>query len=302
MHKARFALALIPSLLALSVSVSCQNAAQLREGRVVMVQPLRVLTLSRGYDPSVSPDGRRVAFATRIEDKVQMWTVPFETSDARWQLLTPADFPYEAIHPTWSPDGRSIAFFARTKGIWLMSASGADLRQVTYNAVRDGYPRWFPDGRRLAFTRIVPGNTSGDIWMIDLGSRTERQLTSNPADEGASAISPDGRHLSFSSDRSGQTDLWILPLGEGEAAIRQFTTDGGRGPAWSPNGQWITYGCPVAPTRYALCLKAVGGGPVIQVTDGTANDFNPSWSPDGKSIVVSHSSGLAVIDVTSVLK
>lgn len=297
----RCVLAFLP-LLVLSPPVSAQNAAQPPGDRTVVIQPFRVLTSSRCYDPSVSPDGRLVAFATRIEGKDQMWTVPFAASDARWKPLTPTDFPYNTIHPTWSPDGRSIAFFARGSGIWRTFAPAAGLKQITNNALRDGYPRWFPDGRRLAFTRVVPGKTGGDIWMIDLDSGTERQLTSDPADEGASTISPDGRHLSFSSDRSGQTDLWILPLAEGEVAMRQFTTDGGRGPAWSPNGQWIAYGCPVVPTRYALCLRAVGGGPVIQVTDGTANDFNPSWSPDGKSIVVSQNSGLAVVDVTSVVK
>jgi TolB protein len=300
MQRERFALVFL-CLLPLSQLASGQNAARPPEGRTVFIQTLRVLTANRAYDPSVSPDGRRVAFATRIDGKDQMWTAPFDSRNARWDLLTPADFPYSTIHPTWSPDGRFIAFFARESGIWLMSTDGESLTQVTDNTIRDGYPRWFPGGRRIAFTRVVPGK-NGDIWMIDLDSRVEQQLTSDPADEGASAISPDGRYLSFSSDRSGQTDLWILPVAEGEKAMRQMTTDGGRGPAWSPDGQWIAYGCPVAPARYALCLKAVGGGPVIQVTDGTADDFNPSWSRDGKSIVVAQSSGLAVINVEDAVR
>lgn len=302
MPRKRFALAFVLQLLALPPFASGQDALPRPERRKIIIQPLRVLTSYRAYDPSVSPDGRLVAFATRSEGKDQMWTVPFDATDAPRQRLTPADFTYDTIHPTWSPDGQSIAFFARESGVWVMSTSGEDLTQVTDNPVRDGYPRWFPKGRRLAFTRYVPEKTVADIWMIALDTRTEQQLTSDPADEGASTISPDGRYLSFSSDRTGHTDLWILPMAEGERAMRQFTTDGGRGPAWSPNGKWIAYGCPVAPEGYALCMKDVARGPVIQVTDGAGNDFNPSWSSDGESIVVAQTNGLAVIDVASVVR
>lgn len=181
-----------------------------------------------------------------------------------------------------------------------MSASGAELRRlIDDDAVTDSYPRWLPDGRRVVVTRAVAGKES-DLWMIEIDSRTARQLTSHPAYDGASTVSPDGIHVAFPSDRSGQRNIWIMPLAEGDTQVRQFTTDGGRGPAWSPDGRWIVYGCPVAPTLYALCLKAVAGGRAIQVTDGKANDFNPNWAPDGKSIVVSQTSGLAVIDVATI--
>jgi TolB protein len=183
-----------------------------------------------------------------------------------------------------------------------MSASGTEIRPViTDSGVDDYYPQWFPDGRRMVILRDVPGKDS-DVWMVDLDLPTAAQLTSHPAFDGKSTVSPDGRHIAFPSDRSGQRNIWIMPLAKGEAGVRQFTTNGGRGPAWSPDGRWIGYGCPVAPERYALCLKAVAGGPVIQVTDGKANDFNPEWAPDGKVIVVSQISGLAVIDVTTIVK
>jgi TolB protein len=234
-----------------------------------------------------SPEGRR-----------QLWIVPSQGGDGR--LLTPEDFPYNATHPSWSPDGRLIAFRAN-RGIWLMSASGADLRPLIDDAVNDdGYPRWVPDGRRMLISRNVPGKVT-DLWMINLDSRTAQQLTSHPALDGASTISPDGTKIAFPSERNGPRNIWIMPVAEGETGAWQLTTDGGRGPAWSPDGRWIAYGCPVAPTQYALCLKAVAGGPVRQVTDGKANDFNPSWTPDGKSIVVSRIAGLAVIDVATIV-
>lgn len=276
------------------------------QGTIVTIQPVRALTSHPGSDPWVSPDGRRVVFSRRIGDlpagKAQLWTVPFHGGDSR--LLTPVDFPYNATRPSWSPDGRLIAFRAsrgtERGGIWVMSAAAEDLKPLLDDAVNDYYPRWFADGKRVLIERDVPGK-EGDVWVIDVALRTARQLTSHPALDGAGTISPDETRIAFPSERSGLRNIWIMPLDEGEAGAWQFTTEGGRGPAWSPDGRWIAYGCPVAPTQHALCLKAVAGGPIRQATDGKANDFNPSWTPDGKSIVVSRIAGLTVIDVTTIV-
>lgn len=283
------------------------GASVLGQSAIVTDQPTRALTSHPGSDPWVSPDGRRVVFSRRIGDspqgKAQLWTVPFQGGDSR--LLTPQDFPYNATRPSWSPDGRLIAFRANrgteSGGIWLMSASGADLRRLLDDAVNDYYPRWFGDGKRVLIERDAPGK-EGDVWVVNVESRTARQLTSHPAPDGAGTVSPDGTRIAFPSERNGPRNIWIMPMDEGEAAAWQFTTEGGRGPAWSPDGRWIAYGCPVAPTQYALCLKAVAGGPVRQVTDGKANDFNPHWTPDGQSIVVSRIPGLTVIDVAAIVK
>lgn len=311
MHKAVVAVGLLPLLAIAPPPVFGQNA---RSGdRTVTIQPVRALTSYRGDDPGVSPDGRNVVFSRRIDDsprgRVQLWTVPFQGGNAR--RLTPQDFPYHATRPSWSHDGRLIAFraFRETNGplpgggIWLISPSGTVVRPLIDDPVDDYYPRWFRDGRRMVINRAVPGK-EWDVWMIDVDTRTARQLTSHPAFDGASTISPDGTKIAFPSERNGSRNIWIMPLAEGEAGTWQFTTDGGRGPAWSPDGRWIAYGCPIAPTLYAVCLKAVAGGPVTQVTDGKANELNPkpNWAPDGKSVVVGQTSGLAVIDVAAIVK
>jgi TolB protein len=289
-----------------------QNSARPHDEVILTIQPARALTSNRDAEPDVSPDGTRVAFSRRIDDsppngRRQLWTVPFNGGDAR--PLSSDDFRYNATKPSWSPDGRVIAFRATHMvgdalhgGTWLMPSSGGDPKPVLEEtSAVDSYAQWLPGGHRLVFNRDVPGMQT-DVWFIDLDSRQTRQLTSHLGFDGKATVSPDGSEVAFPSERSGQRDIWIMPLAAGEAAARQFTTGGGRGPAWSPDGRWMAYGCPVGPERYALCLKALTGGGVTQVTDGTANDFNPEWAPDSKALVVSRTTGIAVIDVSRIVK
>ena len=182
MHKAGVASVVFPLLVA-SSSLFGQSPGQPGDRTIVTIQPARALTSYGGSDPWVSPDGRSVVFSRRIgdspESKAQLWTVPLQGGDGR--LLTPEDFPNNTTRPSWSPDGRLIAFRANrgteSGGIWLMSASGAELRPLIDDAVNDYYPRWFADGKRVLINRDVPGKDT-DVWVIDVESRTARQLHS----------------------------------------------------------------------------------------------------------------------------
>ena len=60
---------------------------------------------------SVSPDGRRIAFAARDENReVLLWVRSLDEDQAR-----PLDGTETASYPFWSPDGESIGFFAGGK-------------------------------------------------------------------------------------------------------------------------------------------------------------------------------------------
>jgi Tol biopolymer transport system component len=245
--------------------------------RIILLQPIRLLTSDGRYEdaePAPSLDGKRVIFS-RVEveggGRRRLWIVAISGGPPR--PLTPPDFNWDCTRPSWSRDGRWVAFRASREvndsehgGIWIMPASGGAPRQLTgrSHTEDDYYPQWFPDGRQLAVLRDVPG-TESDVWVVGLDG-TARRLTAHPAFDGKSTISLDGRWIAFPSERSGARNLWIMPVAEGESEARQVTFDGGRGPAWSRDGRWIAYGCPVLPKGYALCLKRVEGGPVIQVT------------------------------------
>lgn len=78
--------------------------------------------------PTFSPDGKEVAFMSRIHDH---WEVLVMNADGsgRQQLTQSApeqDPPANNVAPTWSPDGKSIAFLSNRDGPWRIYVMAAD--------------------------------------------------------------------------------------------------------------------------------------------------------------------------------
>ncbi len=66
---------------------------------------------------------------------------------------------WNVSQPVWSPDGKKIAFVSDRTGkeydgdqnndIWVISAEGGSLKQITTQTHQDSYPHWSPMGSRL---------------------------------------------------------------------------------------------------------------------------------------------------------
>lgn len=106
--------------------------------------------------------------------------------------------------------------------------------------------------------------------------------------------------------------MWIIDLSKGEKEATQFTFSGGRGAMWSPDGQWIAFHPPPSVVNGSIYIKRVTGGPAIQVTKCTGDNFqsHPHWSPDGKYILFDEADPnpktasrghLKIVDVSSVV-
>jgi Tol biopolymer transport system component len=78
--------------------------------------------------PTFSPDGRRLAFMSRIHDHWEVLTMYSDGSGR--QQLTRSDplqeNPASNVAPAWSPDGTSIAFLSNRDGPWRIYIMGAD--------------------------------------------------------------------------------------------------------------------------------------------------------------------------------
>ena len=111
--------------------------------------------------------------------------------------------------------------------------------------------------------------------------RTFTQLTFNFEEQ--PSIAPDAKSFAFVSSVAGEKDIYLQRIAGSNAL--NLTRDSGADnvePAFSPDGQQIAFHS----TRGGGGIFVMGatGESVRRVSD---TGFSPSWSPDGKSIVVS---------------
>ena len=164
-----------------------------------------------------------------------------------------------------SESNAKIAFTSDRDGseeLYIMNADGSDVTRLTDTGGHISYDhRWSPDGRRIAFASDQSGNY--EIYVMNADGSGLTQLTHSDRDDYNLAWSPDGQRIAFVSHRP--ADL-VLP-----GALSRMRIYG------SDSAQMLG--------NFDICLVNSDGSGLTRLTDDAGNDFNPSWSPDGQSIV-----------------
>lgn len=153
---------------------------------------------ARAREPSVSPDGRRIAFSMNRASQsalAVMDAVPGAVPSVAWI----GERYDQAFQPAWSPDGARIAFSAWRRGgfrdILVVELSSGQAWEVTADRAIDTAPAWSPDGRTLFFDSDRTGIQN--VYAYDLAERALWQVTNVLGGAFQPAISPDGRRLVF---------------------------------------------------------------------------------------------------------
>ena len=131
-----------------------------------------------------------------------IWTVNLDGSELT-QFV-------QGTYPVWSPDGSRIAFSSDISGnwdIWMISADGAGLTQLTDDAKNQFGPTFSPDGMWMAFNSNISGNY--DIWIMKIDGSARTQLTQDRSEDVAPSWGSDG-NIYFASDKTGNWDIWRL--------------------------------------------------------------------------------------------
>lgn len=224
--------------------------------------------------PSLSPDGRLVAFASDSDGNWNVFVAPVAGGTPVRVAADGAD----EVHPTWSPDGQSLAFARRGEGgrweIWTADASGSGEPRL----LATGFlPRWSPvetgpGGRSTIVVQRAGegGRSRWGLWALEVeGDRLvdERPLVvARNAAAIQAAWSPDAERIAFvtvvdagdAAEDGERSDLWIA---RADGTDRRLLTSGA---ARSMQPAW---------------LRGRGGDRILFVTDRSGVDALWSLRP-----------------------
>ena len=264
--------------------------------------PFQVVGL---VSPTVSPDGRQVAFAALGDLWVHTIGGDSERiTDDRWIEMDPA----------WSPDGSRLAFSSDRDGtldLYLWRAGDGSIERLTEGA-GGTLAAWSPDGARIAFAGS--GYQVG-VSVLELATGSVREIRSGLNGVGRPSWSPDGASVVVSAHwrhserfREGVNRALVLPAappmpaasGWGATMQQQVRerfldvpalsvgTRGTDGPVRSPDGAWMAY---VSEGVLWTVPTLPSGDPAASVARRLTNDAaaDPTWTGDSRSIV--HLSG-----------
>ena len=252
------------------------------------------LTIDPGglrLDPSITPDGSEVVYASPIDGD---WDLYLQTVGGSGAANLTSDSEDDETQPALSPDGRRVAFRSERDGggVFILDRAAPAGDAVQRISERGHNPAWSPQGDQIVMATegVLESpfrrERLSELRIVSLGSGESRLLAGGDAVQ--PAWSPDGSRVAYWGIEvsTGQADIWTIAVADGEAV--QVTDDAATdwSPAWSPDGQYLYFASDRSGsmdlwrTRIDQESGQVRGLPEPVTSAGTVWSTHPSFARD----------------------
>jgi len=234
--------------------------------------------------------GSKIAFTAKGKGTSSIMAVDFDGNNA----YAVSNNSSTNILPAWAPGGGQIAYtsFMRSNpDLYIAPAGGGRPKKISGQKGMNTGASWSPDGSKLAVTLSKDGNPEIYIIKAADGSVVSR-LTNNKAIDTSPAWSPDGSQIAFVSDRNGGPQIFVMSASGGNATQVSFNGKYNTTPTWSPKaGKKIIAYTTRDGGNYDIVTLDLDTKTMTRITQSEGNNEEPAFSPNGRAIAFSRTSG-----------
>lgn len=268
--------------------------------------------VSTSFSPSLSPNGKEVAFVSNRSGVPQVWIT---RTDGAGEPRRVGSFDDPVTDLEWSPGGQWLALSIAPGGglneqIYLLHPDGSGLKRITEGGQENNQlAGWSGKLVRFSSSRKDPGSL--DAYLYDSDSGETRFVAANPGFGALTDVSNDGKRAVVSRIRSrGDNNLFLIDLATGKEELLTphdppGSFDGGK---FSADGTsvYLTSDKDADKAYFAKVRIDAGGKPLPMQkltyrTDAEVDDFE--LKEDGTAGAVTFNvagrSELAIIDISS---
>ena len=253
--------------------------------------------MSSVLDPSISPDGSKVAVRGRQNqgETDHLWILEGMSAN---RITTNEG---AERHMIWSPDGSRIAYSIQNEGgvsnlyTRASDGSGGDQPLIESEGRHKWYPSWSPDASTVVFHTNNPDTQARDLWYVSVASGETAVLVDDDGIQALARMSRDGRFVAYQSDQDNQMEIYVTTFPRSDARWK-VSTNGGTWPKWSDDELFYWEGNSLMAAEFTTDGGFSPGTPrrlftgeqVGMGADNMMTSYNPEYdvSADGTRFVV----------------
>ncbi len=290
----------------------------------------KIPNVTNGAETYFSPDGKAIIFNGKMgtDTTHQVYTVNIDGTDLK-RINDIGDdacshFTPDGEHLIWTSTKDNLDMhrgnysdpqdYPQGAELYMSDLDGGNIVRLTNNKKYDAEVGISPNGKIILFSRQTDGMI--DLWTMNPDGSNQKQITFTPDwQEGGAFIMEDNttillRAWKKSEEGLEKKDMHLFTVNVDGSDMKQISHKSGThwAPFPSPDGEHFAYVTVFPPHNYEIMLRNLKTGEEQRLTNNTAFDGFPAFSPDGKSIAFSSSRGnekgdrslkLYVMDVSS---
>jgi Tol biopolymer transport system component len=200
-----------------------------------------------GSSPTLSPDGRSVAYMRTPNGRAQVWVR--DLVSGRAIRLTQEEA--RTTTPQWSPDGERLIFRSERGGkpgdLYWRPANGAGRDELLLATPNNKIPtQWTRDGKYVVYSESLGSRFGISVLELTPASRvaaahSPTSFLVDASDLSHGQLSPDNRWMAYVTREGGRPEVFVRPFPAAGEDLWKVSTEGGLQPRWRDDGKELYF-------------------------------------------------------------